>query len=57
MQKTATVTVSRWVTHKVTGKVRRKVVVAYTKNSYPEQSIQRSRKFLVHDELDSMSAL
>ncbi|KJA25743.1 hypothetical protein HYPSUDRAFT_37198 [Hypholoma sublateritium FD-334 SS-4] len=37
MKKTATVTVSRWVVHNLTGK-----------------RIERSRKFLVHDELNQL---
>ncbi|EKM83584.1 hypothetical protein AGABI1DRAFT_31492 [Agaricus bisporus var. burnettii JB137-S8] len=37
MRKTATVTVTRWVVHKITGK-----------------RIQRSRKFLVHDEQNKL---
>ncbi|TFK36829.1 hypothetical protein BDQ12DRAFT_685946 [Crucibulum laeve] len=37
MNKTATVTVSRWVIHKITGK-----------------RIERSKKFLVHDELNRL---
>ncbi|KAF9015496.1 hypothetical protein BDQ17DRAFT_1418559 [Cyathus striatus] len=37
MNKTATVTVSRWVTHKITGK-----------------RIERSKKYLVHDETNKL---
>ncbi|KXN83918.1 30S ribosomal protein S17 [Leucoagaricus sp. SymC.cos] len=37
MNKTATVTVSRWVLHKITGK-----------------RIERSKKYLVHDEKDQL---
>jgi len=52
MRKTATVTVSRWVIHKQTGKVRtalwsslRRVL---TKGYL--QRIERSKKYLTHDE-------
>jgi small subunit ribosomal protein S17 len=53
MKKTATVTVSRWVTHKITGKVKLGAVsciVCLTS----VQRIERSKKFLIHDEKNRM---
>jgi hypothetical protein len=51
MRKTATVTVSRWVIHKQTGKVRTASCLAsVTSNKCHLQRIERSKKYLTHDE-------
>jgi len=50
MNKTATVSVSRWVFHKITGKVRR---VSFSIPAVPLtllQRIERTKKYLIHDE-------
>ena len=53
MNKTVTVTVSRWVIHKLTGKVSMKCHY-YTGLSNVSQRIERSKKYLVHDEKNRM---
>lgn len=57
MNKTATVTVSRFVFHKVTRKVRPSITIedgfALTAWIF-KQRIVRSKKYLVHDEHNSM---
>jgi ribosomal protein S17 len=55
MKKTATVTVSRWVIHKLTGKVWLNLRRDYKECWRLFQQIERSKKFLVHDEKNGKS--
>ena len=60
MSKTATVTVSRWVIHKQTGKVRTTscpASLAFLTKAILSQRIERSKKYLTHDENDGVSFL
>lgn len=50
MNKTATVSVSRWVFHKITGKVRLFSSPTQFHSLTHPQRIERTKKFLVHDE-------
>lgn len=58
MKKTATVTVPRWVIHKQTGKVRATSCANLRRVSnqrYLLQRIERSKKYLTHDQDDGVS--
>ena len=57
MKRTATVTVSRWVTHKQTGKVCMTLRQTYVaSNRGYSQRLERSKKYLTHDEKDGPSS-